>query len=107
MLYDEPDPSDPNLLVGVAVPGDPRTDLEMAYAFAEEYAGLGYSQELIRGLFRSPRYPALLRLTAKFGEDEIRRIVEECCEVWGRVRVVVKDARPDTSSSTRGCPEEL
>ena len=41
MPYDDPDPTDPTLLVGVQLPADPAADLEMAYVFAEEFARMG------------------------------------------------------------------
>ena len=37
MPYKDPDPSDPNVLVGVVLPAEKETMQEMAYAFAEEY----------------------------------------------------------------------
>jgi len=99
MPYDDPDPSDPNLLVGVAVTGDSESDREMAYTFGEELAGLWYAEEFILRLFGSPRYPGLHRLLTILGEDEIQRIIGECCGIWRRARVVVRDTPIECGSS--------
>jgi len=45
MPYNDPDPSDPNVLVGVVLPADAEAMREMAYVFAEEFARMGYDKE--------------------------------------------------------------
>ncbi len=47
MPYGRPDPSDPNVLVGVRLPTDEDGLVEMAYTFAEEFAALGHDEERI------------------------------------------------------------
>ncbi len=44
MPYKDPDPKDPNMLVGVILPGDREAINEMAYVFAEEFARQGYDK---------------------------------------------------------------
>ncbi len=92
MPWDDPDPSDPNVLVGVSLPGDAESLRDMAYAFAEEYAGLGYSEDQLLRLFRHPFCAGPRRALEQLGEPEIRRIVHECVDVFGRVRFAVKEA---------------
>ena len=94
MPYNEPDPSDPNVLVGVSLPGDEETTREMAHAFAEEFALLGFDEERLMGLFRRPHYEGAHRAYLLLGEEEIRTIVSEAASFFGRIRVVVRD-QPD------------
>jgi len=95
--YHEPDPSDPNVLVGVSLPGDEETTREMAFAFAEEFALLGFDEERLLNVFRTPDYQGAYRAYLLLGEDEIRRIVLEATKVFGRFRVVVHD-QPEPQS---------
>ena len=83
MPYGEPDPSDPNVLVGVAVPADAETTRAMAWVFAEEFARMGYNRRRILGLFRSPFYAGVHRSWRALGEAEVTAIVEQCVSVWG------------------------
>ena len=41
MPYNEPDPTDPNMLVSVELSATADTTEEMAYVFAEEFARMG------------------------------------------------------------------
>jgi hypothetical protein len=91
MPYHEPDPSDPNVLVGVSLPGDEDITREMAHAFAEEFALLGFDDERLMALFRRPHYEGAHRAYLLLGEEEIRTIVSEATNVFGRFRVVVQD----------------
>jgi hypothetical protein len=91
MPYQDPDPSDPNVLVGVSLPGDEETTREMAAAFAEEFALLGFDQERLMSLFRRPHYEGAHRAYLLLGEEEIRRMVAGATEFFGRFRVVVHD----------------
>ena len=91
MPYDDPDPQDPMMLVGVALPADPEADRDMAYAFAEEFARLGYGARQIISLFREPFYAGAHGAYRRLGEAEIRRIVNETVAVWGRGRAVDRD----------------
>jgi hypothetical protein len=91
MPYDDPDPSDPNVLVGVSLPGDRQSVEEMARAFAEEFAALGYDPGRLLGLFRRPFYAGAHLAWRVLGEDTIKQIVRESSEVWGRYRVRVQE----------------
>ena len=92
MPYDDPDPSDPNMLVGVEVPAEEGTDLEMAYVFAEEFARLGFSEQRLLALFHHPFYAGANRALRNLGEEKIRSIIQETLAVWGRFQVQVEDA---------------
>jgi hypothetical protein len=91
MPYGDPDPTDPNVLVGVSLPGDEEATREMAIAFAEEFAALGFDEEHLLNLFRHPHYAGAHRAYRLLGEEEIRRILKESLAVWGSYRVVVQD----------------
>jgi len=95
MPYQEPDPDDPHVLVGVSLPGG-RDDLRrMAEVFVEEFAALGFEEERILRLFRNPHYAAAHRALRELGDAEIGRIVRECAAApWGRLRVVVSEPAP-------------
>jgi hypothetical protein len=97
MPYHEPDPTDPNVLVGVSLPGDEETTREMAYAFAEEFASMGFGEESLLDVFRRAEYEGAHRAYRLLGETEIRRIVSEALSVFGRFRVVVRD-QPEPQS---------
>jgi hypothetical protein len=92
MPYGEPEPDDPHVLVGVALPGGREAAREAAAAFAEEFAAMGFDEERILALFRRPFYAGAHRALRALGEDELRRIVRESLAVWGRFRVVVRDS---------------
>jgi hypothetical protein len=88
MPYSDPDPTDPTQLVGVLLPGGPETMREMAYTFAEEFARMGYGQEQILRLFRTPFYAGAHGAYRFLGAGETAAIVAECVAVWGRLRPV-------------------
>ncbi len=92
MPYGEPDPDDPNVLVGVALPGGPEAVREMAFAFAEEFAAMGYEEERLLALFRRPFYAGAHRAYRLLGEEAVRCIVAESVAPWRHCRVVVRDA---------------
>ena len=83
MPYREPDSSDPNVLIGVAVTADAESMREMAWVFAEEFARLGYGARRILGLFRTPFYAGAHRAWRALGEAEIAAIVDQCVGAWG------------------------
>jgi hypothetical protein len=91
MPYDDPDATDPNVLVGVSVPGDEEATREMAFVFAEEFAALGFDEDRLINLFRHPNYAGAHRAYRMLGEAEIRRIIQESLAVWGNYRVAVQD----------------
>ena len=91
MPYDDPEPDDPQELVGVELPGDETVTREMAEAFADEFAQLGYTRPQILGLFRRAEYTGAYQAWTLLGEDAIARLVDESLAVWGRFRYVVID----------------
>ena len=97
MPYDDPDPEDPNVLVGVELPADAGSTRQMAWAFAEEFAALGFDEGKLLALFAQPFYAGAHQALQILGEEEIRTIVRKSLSVWGRYRVTVKDAdeRPE------------
>jgi hypothetical protein len=107
MPHDDPDPQDPMILVGVALPADPESQRDMAYAFAEEFARLGYGGPQILSVFNEPFYAGAHGALLQLGEAEVRRIVDETVAVWGRMRLVDREgrtARPDPCGG--GCDHE-
>jgi hypothetical protein len=92
MPYEDPDPEDPNVLVGVELPADPESTRQMAWAFAEEFAALGFDEERLLALFAQPFYAGAHQAFQILGPEEIRAIVSESLSVWGHYRVAVKDA---------------
>ena len=91
MPYDDPEPDDPQELIGVELPGDEATTRDMAAAFADEFAQLGFSRPQILGLFRKAEYAGAHQAWRLLGEGEIGRMVDESIAVWGRFTCVVTD----------------
>ena len=103
MPYDDPEGDDPHELVGVVLPGDEASTREMASAFAEEFAQLGWSREQILGLFRDPAYTGAHGAQEALGADEIGRIVDEAVELFGGFRVTVTEpASPTRTPAPKG-----
>lgn len=94
MPYDDPEPDDPTMLVGVSAPADEETMREMAYAFAEEFTTIGFDRNRLLALFRSPRYGGAHQAWRALGEAETARIVDEIQSVYRGVRFVTRDATP-------------
>jgi hypothetical protein len=86
--YDDPDPSDPQLLVGVTVPGGPEAMRAMAETFADEFARLGLSAPEIMRLFDDPFYGGAHRALRALGEPVVRGIVARAVVRWPAVRIV-------------------
>lgn len=108
MPYDDPDPTDPNVLVGVLLPGNAETMREMAYAFAEEFARMGHDHGQIETLFKTPFYAGAHRAYLALGEAEIQTIINECVAAWGGVVIRDRDSCPSRagveSTSTNTVP---
>ena len=83
MPYGDPDPTDPGVLVGVALPAELEATRDMAWVFAEEFARMGFDASRILGLFRSPFYAGAHRALRLLGETEVTAIVRECVGVFG------------------------
>ena len=92
MPYRDPDATDPNVLVGVGLPADREAIRQMAYAFADEFATLGFDEHRLLEMFRRPFYEGAHQALRVLGEPEILKIVRECLGAWGGCRVVVRDA---------------
>ena len=86
MAYRDPDPADPQILVGVGLPAEAETMTEMAYVFAEEFCRMGWDAPRILQVFANPFYAGAYRAYRALGEPAVREIVEECVGVWGRRR---------------------
>ena len=93
MPYDDPDPTDPQMLVGVVLPGTADDAREVAYVFAEEFARFGQSRDQIVWMFRNPFYRGAHSAYRALGAAATAAIVDECLAVWGRVRLVDRDAQ--------------
>ena len=83
MPYDDPDPTDPTVLVGVELPGDVEATRDMAWVFAEEFAQMGFDAPRIAELFRSPFYAGAHQALRLLGDMEVSAIIEECVGVFG------------------------
>jgi hypothetical protein len=91
MSYNDPDPTDPNMLVGVLLPADAEATRDMAYVFAEEFARLGYTREQLLWLFKNPFYGGAHGAYQSLGEKETLSIIDECLDVWGKVKFSILD----------------
>ena len=91
MPYKDPDPTDPNMLVGVVLPADAAATRDMAYAFAEEFARMGYDRERLLGLFKNRFYGGAYRAYHSLGANEIGAIIDECINAWGQVQFSIAD----------------
>jgi hypothetical protein len=95
MPYDDPEPDDPQELVGVELPGDETVTRRMAEAFADEFAQLGFDRPAILALYRQPEYSGAHRAWQLLGDEAITQIVDESLAVYGRFTWVVTDSAGD------------
>ena len=86
MPYDDPDETDPMMLVGVELEADADTWLETATVFAEEFARMGYSEPKLLELFQSPFYAGPYRAYTALGEEKVRALIHDAVQFWGAVR---------------------
>jgi hypothetical protein len=96
MPYDEPDATDPMLLVGVELLADAGASLETARVFAEEFARMGFGEESLLDLFRNPFYAGAHQAYLALGEAKVREVVRENVGVWGSIRVRDQDVDAET-----------
>jgi hypothetical protein len=89
----DPDPTDPNMLVGVMLPADAEATRDMAYVIAEEFARLGYTREQLISLFKNPFYGGAHGAYRAIGEEATLAIIDECLSVWRDFRVSVQDVQ--------------
>ncbi len=95
MPYDDPEPDDPHVLVGVGLPADEAATREMAAAFADEFAQMGFDKERLLHLFTSPFYAGAHAARELLGDAEITRIVVESLCVYARQQRGVVDTAED------------
>ena len=97
MPYNDPDPTDPNILVGVVLPADAEAEREMAYVFAEEFVRMGYNRKRLLSLFKTPFYAGAYGAYRALGEEVIQSIIDECLNAWGRNRITVQEVQDDSN----------
>ena len=102
MPYDDPEPDDPHVLVGVSFEGSEEATREMAAAFADEFAQLGYDRDRILEMFRAPFYAGPHSAYSSLGEAQIRSVIDQSVAFWGRFRVRVQEAPSSDLDEARG-----
>jgi len=107
MPHDDPEPDDPHLLVGVSLPGDEAATREMAAAFADEFAQMGFDRDRLLRLFSNPFYTGAHAARELLGDVEITRIVVESLRAYGGRACAILDAptdddEPETPEGLRG-----
>ena len=95
MPKDDPEPDDPHVLVGVSLPGDATAVREMAAAFIDEFAQLGFERERLLQLFENPFYAGAHAALEVLGAAEIAGLVEESMRVYGGRRCTLRDTNED------------
>jgi hypothetical protein len=96
MPYDEPDETDPMMLIGVELPADELASLETAMVFAEAFARMGFGEEKLMGIFRNPFYAGAHQAYLTLGQEKVAGIVRENVHFWGAVRFRERDSDPST-----------
>ena len=91
MPFKDPDPTDPNMLVGVMLPADAEAMRDMAYVFAEEFTRMGHSREQLLWLFKNPFYGGAHGAYRSLGEQATLAIIDECLAAWGGVKFSILD----------------
>jgi hypothetical protein len=89
MPLHDPDPSDPEMLLGVSLPGSESSARDQAEAIAEEFARMGFERAGILELFTNPFYSAPHRVYLALGRQAIEETVDRALEVWAHCRVSV------------------
>ena len=92
MPFEDPDPTDPNMLVGVMLEANAEATRDMAYVFAEEFARLGYTREQLLWLFKNPFYGGAHGAYRALGESETLSIIDECLNAWRQTRFSILDS---------------
>jgi hypothetical protein len=95
MPFDDPEVDDPQELVGVELPGDEAITRDMAAAFAEEFAQLGFTRAQILALFRRAEYTGAHQAWTLLGEEAIARLVDESLAVWGHFTCAITETVDD------------
>lgn len=82
MPYDDPDPTDPLTLHGVAFETeDDQAMLDMVRCFIEEFARLGFNGDRILQVFRTKGYVGPHGAYCLLGEEVIRNLIDEEMEL--------------------------
>lgn len=90
MPYDDPDPTDPMTLHGVAVEtADDSAMLAMAECFIDEYARLGFDANRILHMFNTRGYAGPYMAASVLGKERIRAMVDTVLVRWGGRRAGV------------------
>jgi len=82
MPRQEPDATDPMTLTGVEFPATEEDVVEMARAFAGEFAMSGWDGDRLLHLFRNPRYGGPHLAWKQLGEERVREVIEEALLPW-------------------------
>jgi hypothetical protein len=61
---------------------------------------MGYDRERLLWLFKNPFYGGAHGAYQALGETEILAIIDECVNVWGRIRVTVQDVQTVQTDQT-------
>ena len=77
------EPADPMLLSAEQIDGNPGVMLE---SLIEEFARMGMPADQIQKLFQERSYQATYSLTERFGEEEVRRRINQTLERCGVYR---------------------
>jgi len=84
MPHDDPDPTDPMTLHGVAVEtDDPSAMREMACCFIDEYMRMGYEQDRLLSIFKTSKYAGPHMAFQALGEAGIVQLIDEIAARWG------------------------
>ena len=87
MPHNDPDPTDPMALHGVAVQtDDPSVMREMAQCFIEEYLRMGYARDRVLSMFAILRYPGPYMARQALGDNAIAALVDDVASRWGSRR---------------------
>jgi len=105
MPYNDPDPTDPSVLVGVVLPGDADSMREMAYVFAEEFARMGYTTKEILTIFKNPFYAGAHAAYRALSEESIQGIVDECVDAWCGIKFSILDFGREPSAELGRTPQ--
>ena len=99
MPYEDPDPTDPMTLHGVAVEtDDDRALREMAACFVEEYARLGFDSQRIMAIFKTSGYAGPHMAFQAMGEAAIDKLIADTMGLRRpRPKVGAMDDRPGTN----------
>ena len=88
MLKGEFEPDDPMELVGVAFPtGDIE---EMAECLVEEFIKMGFRDEELLHLFKSPFHGGTHAIYKKKGEEYVKALIEKVRSRWGFPRFTAR-----------------